>query len=471
MSPLPGNVRKLRVAGEDSSLPLRLLLVRSIALIFLATLALSSLLVFWRTYEKVEADMNGALAAGQRAVANAADETDGITQPSWRLEHIVANFNGDRNIRATLQRADNSQVSSLLPPPAHPVPPFLFKVLAGPPQTATVDLPPALKSAGTLRLETDARNDIAGLWDDAKNLLVLLAIFAGTCLLVLYFMLGRALRPLEELTHAFARIGNGDYRTRVPIFAPLELAKLSAGFNEMAVRLTEMEHRNHRLHEQLETVQEEERIELARNLHDDVSPLLFSVDVDAMTIRELAQSKDYSAIVERSHAIRGAVAEMKRNVKAILGQLRPSGLHALGLASAVDNLISYWKTRRPEITFRVQMPDKSWGPRIDGALYSIVRESLNNAVKHSQPSHIEVSIEETYESGFIVARIADDGCGFDANNASGGFGLIGMKERATLLGGALTVQNRRDKSGVVVSVRLPLPSEDEDEFVQEIAAQ
>ncbi|MEJ0051205.1 MAG: HAMP domain-containing protein [Methylovirgula sp.] len=452
-------------------MPLRLLLVRSIALIFLATLALSTLLVFWRAYEKVEADMTASLAAAQRAVANVADETDGITQPGWRLQHIVANFNGDRNVRATLQTADNSLVHSILAPPARPVPSFLYKLLAGTPLVATVDLPSALKSSGTLRLETDAHNDILGLWDDAKNLLFLLALFAATCLLVLYFMLGRALRPLEELTRGFARIGNGDYRARVPVFAPRELAKLSAGFNDMAVRLSEMEHRNHRLHEQLETVQEEERIELARNLHDDISPLLFSADVDAMTIRELAQTKDFPAIVDRAHAIRGAVAEMKRNVKAILGQLRPSGLHALGLASAVENLVSYWKSRRPEITFSVKAPDKTWGPRVDGALYSIIRESLNNAVKHSRPSRIEVLIEETYDGGFLVARVSDNGGGFDANNASGGFGLIGMKERATLLGGTLTVDNRSDRLGVVVTTRLPLPSDEDLEFAQGMAAQ
>jgi two-component system sensor histidine kinase UhpB len=470
MSPPPGNFRKSRVGCEDSSLPLRLLLVRSIALIFLATLALSTLLVFWRAYEKVEADMAASLVAGQRAVANAADETDGISQPGWRLQHIVANFNGDRNVRATLQTADNSLVRSILAPPARPVPSFLYKLLSSTQLVATVDLPSALKSSGTLRLETDAHNDILGLWDDAKNLLFLLALFAATCLLVLYFMLGRALRPLEELTSGFARIGNGDYRTRVPVFAPRELAKLSAGFNDMAVRLSEMEHRNHRLHEQLETVQEEERIELARNLHDDISPLLFSADVDAMTIRELAQIKDFPAIVDRAHAIRGAVAEMKRNVKAILGQLRPSGLHALGLASAVENLVSYWKSRRPEIAFSVKAPDKTWGPRVDGALYSIIRESLNNAVKHSRPSRIEVLIEETH-GGFLVARVSDNGGGFDANNASGGFGLIGMKERATLLGGALTVENRNDRLGVVVTVRLPLPSDEDIEFAQGMAAQ
>ncbi len=415
--------------------------------------------------------MTASLAAAQRAVANVADETDGITQPGWRLQHIVANFNGDRNVRATLQTADNSLVHSILAPPARPVPSFLYELLAGTPLVAIVDLPSALKSSGTLRLETDAHNDILGLWDDAKNLLFLLALFAATCLLVLYFMLGRALRPLEELTRGFARIGNGDYRARVPVFAPRELAKLSAGFNDMAVRLSEMEHRNHRLHEQLETVQEEERIELARNLHDDISPLLFSADVDAMTIRELAHTKDFPAIVDRAHAIRGAVAEMKRNVKAILGQLRPSGLHALGLASAVDNLMSYWKSRRPEIAFSVKAPDKTWGPRVDGALYSIIRESLNNAVKHSRPSRIEVLIEETYDGGFLVARVSDNGGGFDANNASGGFGLIGMKERATLLGGTLTVENRSDRLGVVVTTRLPLPSDEDLEFAQGMAAQ
>jgi two-component system, NarL family, sensor histidine kinase UhpB len=219
-------------------------------------------------------------------------------------------------------------------------------------------------------------------------------------------------------------------------------------------------------------VQEEERIELARNLHDEVSPLLFSVDVDAMTIKELAQAKDLRKIVERAHAIRSAVADMKRNVKALLGQLRPSGLHALSLASAIENLISYWKSRRPEIAFSAECPDKSWGSRIDSALYSIIRESLNNAVKHTKASRIEVLIEETHH-GVLVVRVLDDGSGFDLSAATGGFGLIGMKERAALLGGTLVAENRRDRPGVVVTARLPLPSDADEAYpaVEEIAAQ
>ncbi len=100
-------------------------------------------LVFWRTYEKVEADMSAALAAGQRAVANAADELDGMGQRSWRLCRRTASpvRTATRNVRATLQRADDSLLHSILPPPAHSVPPFLFNLLAGPPHVATVDLP------------------------------------------------------------------------------------------------------------------------------------------------------------------------------------------------------------------------------------------------------------------------------------------------------------------------------------------
>ncbi|MGH6818507.1 MAG: ATP-binding protein [Methylovirgula sp.] len=453
---------------------LRLLLVRSIALILLATLAFGALLVYLHAVQKVNADMRAAMAVGRRIVDNAVDDSDEVALPRRRLELLVADFNGDRNLRAVLFNPDNSLAAySYLQPPEHLVSPFLFNLLAGPPTVEAVQLPPAFKNLGTLMLESDAHNEVADAWNEAALPLTILAVFCGFILLVLYFTLGRALKPLEDLTFAFARIGNGDYRARVAAFAPRELTRLSSGFNEMAMRLAEMEHRNLRLHEQLETVQEEERIELARNLHDEVSPLLFSVDVDAMTIRELVQAKDLRKIVERAHAIRSAVADMKRNVKALLGQLRPSGLHALSLASAIENLISYWKSRRPEIVFSAECPDKSWGSRIDSALYSIIRESLNNSVKHTKPSRIEVLIEETHH-GVLVVRVLDDGSGFDLGVATGGFGLIGMKERAALLGGTLVVENRRDRSGVAVTARLPLPSDtDEPGYpaVEEIAAQ
>lgn len=452
---------------------LRLLLVRSIALILFATLALGAGLVYWHAVQKVQTDLRTAMSAGHRLLDNAIDESQEVVPPQRWLELLAADFNGDRNLRAILQKADSSIAVSYVEPPENPAPQFIFNLLAGRPLVETVQLPPSFRNLGTFILQSDAHNVVSDVWNEAQRTLTLLAFFCGVIVLVLYFTLGRALKPLEDLTFAFTRIGNGDYRARVAAFSPRELTKLGSGFNQMAMRLAEMERRNHRLQEQLETVQEEERIELARNLHDEVSPLLFSVDVDAMTIKELAQTDEQPEIIERSLAIRNAVADMKRNVKGLLGQLRPSGLHALSLANAIENLINYWKARRPEIIFGVETPDKSWGTRIDSALYSIIRESLNNAVKHSRPSHIEVLVEETYH-GVLVVRILDDGSGLDASAASGGFGLIGMKERAALLGGTLVVENRRDRRGVAVTARLPLPDDDDDEelpTIQGIAAQ
>jgi two-component system, NarL family, sensor histidine kinase UhpB len=83
-----------------------------------------------------------------------------------------------------------------------------------------------------------------------------------------------------------------------------------------------------------------------------------------------------------------------------------------------------------------------------------VRESLNNALRHGHPTEIDIRISS--ENDTLAVDIFDDGGGIKTGtNSVIGYGIIGMKERAALLGGTLSVQNRRDRKGVVVSVRLP----------------
>ncbi|MFZ0559632.1 MAG: hypothetical protein WAM55_10170, partial [Methylovirgula sp.] len=128
---------------------LRLLLVRSIALILLATLAFGALLVYLHAVQKVNADMRAAMAVGRRIVDNAVDDSDEVALPRRRLELLVADFNGDRNLRAVLFNPDNSLAAySYLQPPEHLVSPFLFNLLAGPPAVETVQLPPVFKNLG-----------------------------------------------------------------------------------------------------------------------------------------------------------------------------------------------------------------------------------------------------------------------------------------------------------------------------------
>ena len=101
----------------------------------------------------------------------------------------------------------------------------------------------------------------------------------------MYWIVGRALKPLNEIIAALRRVGDGDYAEQAPARGPSEFMQLSNGFNQMVTRLARMSGRKDRLEEQLVEVQEEERAELASDLHDEIGPLLFAVNVDLMAFQ------------------------------------------------------------------------------------------------------------------------------------------------------------------------------------------
>lgn len=430
-------------------------LVRTITLALVGTLICGSVLIYWHAVQRIETEMRAAIEVGSRIAHNALDDVDEISATRRRLELTVADFDGDRHLRASLHDGDGIPVlHSRLQPSSSSVPQWLYKLLAGEPRVERLELPDVFNKFGSVVLETNARNEVIEVWNDAKLYLLLLTSFCAAVLLIVFVALDRALRPLKELTGAFVEIGTGHYERRVELSGPRELVQLGAGFNAMAERLADMELHNRRLHEHLETVQEEERAELARTLHDEMSPLLFSVDVDATTLRHLPVASSNTEIEKRASAILEAVMKMKRNVKGILGQLRPTGLHALGLANSIENLAVFWGTRHPGIVINVSVPQRSFGVRMDAAIHNIVREAIANAIKHSDPRSIDVDLK--VETGNLLSvEVVDDGTGLPPT-LSTGYGIIGMQERAALLGGTLEVMDRKDGRGVRVRALLPL---------------
>jgi two-component system sensor histidine kinase UhpB len=323
-------------------------------------------------------------------------------------------------------------------------------------------------------LETDANNEVAEVWGDVGLTLSVLTIFCGLVLAFVYWTLSSAIRPLQDLIGAFARVGERDYRERVSERGPLELVHLYRGFNQMVERLARTEQQNKRLQEQLATVQDEERADLARDLHDEIGPLLFAADVDAVAIEQLSKSGRHEQIPERVGIIREAISQMQRHVRDILGRLRPAVLLDVGLAHAIDNLVSFWRAHRPKLNFRVSVPEEGFGELLDGTVYRIVQESLSNAVRHGDPNMIEIAVTRHADDSISI-RVVDDGGGLKANDRAGGFGIVGMQERVASLGGILEVKNRSDGRGVIVAARLPVHAgeriESTKQATQELALQ
>jgi two-component system sensor histidine kinase UhpB len=183
--------------------------------------------------------------------------------------------------------------------------------------------------------------------------------------------------------------------------------------------------------------------------------LLFAADVDAVAIGQLADGGEHEQIPERVGIIREAIGQMQRHVRDILGRLRPAVLLDVGLAHAIDNLVSFWRAHRPNLNFCLNVPEEGFGELLDATVYRIVQESLSNAVRHGNPNRIEITVR-AHPDHSIGIRVVDDGGGLKANGRPGGYGIIGMQERVATLGGILEVGNRPDGRGVIVTARLPM---------------
>jgi two-component system sensor histidine kinase UhpB len=444
---------------------LQLRLIISIGLALVATLAFGSALTFLHAAHQVKTELLAAMKVGEHVVKNAiGDSQDSRGQ---RLERLLAEFDGNRHIQAVLVDDSGRVLSASTPePPDSQVPGWFKRYVDGLPQQVKIGLPLNNEEQNAIVLEAYAGNELAEAWSDIVLSLAVLATFSTLVLGLVYWVLARGLRPLKTVNAAFVRIGRGDYTAHVEVSGPTELAHLAHEFNQMVSRLGLMKVQNDRLNEQLASVQEEERADIARELHDEIGPFLFAVSLDAAAMHQISKEHATTQLAPRIEAMRDAIAHMQKHLKSILVRLRPPVFLNFGLAHAVDTIVAFWKARRPDILFDVEVPEGSFGEILDDCIYRIIREGLSNALRHGQPTRI-VIIAQTEANDTLTVEVIDDGHGIMPPGPFVGFGIAGMQERAASLSGTLIVENRVDGKGVIVRAQFPVQTE---EVVEELSA-
>jgi two-component system sensor histidine kinase UhpB len=436
---------------------LRTRVVIAIALVLLLGSVAGVGLAGWQAKAALRQEMAAALAGARQTVASAYEDLPRSDHPARDLRQLVATFNGNLHLDARLVDARGEAVFASHPSPAASAPGWFRDLLSEPLPDARMPAPVAGQGAIVLRVLFD--NDVGALW---REFVDLAGVLAGSWLLgslAVWFAVGRALKPLSSYSNAFARIGAGDYAASVPESGPVELVRLGHGVNDMARGLMAMRRRNHALEEQLRTLQDEERADLARDLHDEIGPHLFAVNVDAATARRMIGAGDIDPALERLAAIQQGVAHMQGLVRDILGRLRPTELIDLGLAAAVDELAAFWRGRHPAIAFAIALPpDETIAPALRETIYRVIQEGLNNAVRHGRPTRVDVSVTLD-DRPWVSVRIADDGAP-SGQPAGVGYGLIGMRERVEAAGGVLTIL-RGPAGGWTVLARFPCDDDEE----------
>jgi len=438
-------------------MPLRLRLIALIGMVLLASLAGGSVLVCWHAASSVRTELAAALDVGVNTVRNGFDEIARSDDQAGELRHLVSTFNGNRHVRAILLDAQDRPVAtSELSGPTQPVPKWFRRLIGGVPSAVRLAVPASIAGGSAIVLHADPVNEIGEVWSASRDALSVLAGFALLSAVLICAVIGRTLRPLETLAVAFDQVGSGDYHGRVPERGPPELARLAGGFNYMTQRLSAVATQNRRLNERLLTLQAEERADLARDLHDEIGPLLFAVDMTAATIERLADGDRPAEIRTHVRAIHDAVGRMQRHVRSILGRLRPIGG---GLKIAIDRLEAFWRARRPDIAFVVDVAveEDRIGDDLKETIYRVVQEGMSNALRHGRPSRVTIVVAHAGDE--IRVEVTDDGIGMptDGMNARGRvqLGLVGMRERVMATAGSLAIQPGRGGTGLALVARLP----------------
>ena len=203
-------------------------------------------------------------------------------------------------------------------------------------------------------------------------------------------------------------------------------------------------------------VSEVEKARLARELHDEMGANLTAISMNIMSVysRVKHTSPELAGLLEHARAILADTVELKRR---IIEDLRPSLLDNLGLSAALD---AYCKdfagATGLQCDVLVEGPVDKAAPSSSIAIFRIVQESLNNVAKYANAQHVTVHL--AHEGRMLALEVADDGIGIDSDAVAKpkSHGLVGMRERALLLGGTFSVERGVNNVGTRVLAQVPL---------------
>lgn len=278
------------------------------------------------------------------------------------------------------------------------------------------------------------------------------------------------IRPLNRLTEAASGIAGGRYIYAEGIERRDEIGKLARAFNHMIdevrdarqglenkiVETGEINEQLRSLTAHLQNIREEERIHIAREMHDELGQLLTAFKMDISWLQKKLDTHPESAIKDRLRDMNKLTEDAVLFVRKIASELRPSVLDDFGLIPALEwHSEEFSKRFGIEVSFRANVRDIKTSSVVATTLFRMYQECLTNVARHAQATKVNSHLAATPDK--IILTITDDGKGFEpqASDQKKTLGLLGMKERATMAGGQITVQSAPGKGTSVVIV---LPS-------------
>lgn len=390
-----------------------------------------------RSTEAVAAALNNALSASDN--------------PRQTLDAFVRSLDTSSDIQFRTVEAGPA------PPPKddlrkpHGVPQWFIDLLAVPEMDTAFPVTIDGKRVGDIVFLQDMSADLFEKWIGFLALAILLAalmVLTGT---IAYVLSGSVLRPLQDLGEGLTRIRRGDYTRPIPVGGPPEIRQSCEEANALAATLAHLSQDNRDLMHRLVSLQDDERRDLARELHDELGPLLFSIRAGTIALSEASQPLGH--LGNSAQDLLQSVEALQQTNRRILDQLRPLYIEELGFSSSVQTLLRNFRKQAPHIVLTDAIdPDLGGiGGPLAQTVYRVIQEALTNVLRHANAGNAHV--QATVADKTLVVEISDDGDGFPVGNIFGR-GLTGMHERVRALSGSLSLLRVDERT--YVRCRLPL---------------
>ncbi|MCG2667837.1 histidine kinase [Bradyrhizobium sp. CCBAU 11434] len=333
----------------------------------------------------------------------------------------------------------------------HGVPQWFVDLIAIPDIDAASPVIIDGKRVGDIVFVPDLSADLFEKWIGflaLTSLIAVLMVLTGT---IAFLFARSALQPLQDLGAGLTRIRRGDYATPIPVAGPPEIRQSCEEANALAATLAQLSQHNRDLLHRLVSLQDDERHDLARELHDELGPLLFSIRAGTIALSEASPQTGH--LGNSVQEVMRSIEALQQTNRRILDRLRPLYIEELGLEASVQTLLRNFRSQARHIGLTATIDSNLNG--ISGPLartvYRVIQEALTNVLRHAgaKNAHVEAAIS----GGALTVEVSDDGGGFPADNVFGR-GLTGMHERVRALSGSLSLLRADERT--YVRCRLPL---------------
>ncbi|RXT49009.1 ATP-binding protein [Bradyrhizobium betae] len=431
-------------------LPFRTQLFLPLGLSFLAALAMGGVLL--QTFATSQlADENEPGRRSTRTIAVALNDALGASDnPRKTLDAFVRSLGTSSDIQFHPVGAGPSPSVRDGLRNVHGVPQWFIDLIAIPDLDAAFPVIIDGRHVGDIVFMPDLSADLFEKWIGLVALAGFIAALTTLTGVTAFAFSGSVLRPLQNLGAGLTRIRRGDYATPIPVKGPPEIRQSCEEANALATTLARLSQDNRDLLHRLVSLQDDERRDLARELHDELGPLLFSIRAGTIALSEASPAGNLgNSVLE----VMRSVEALQQTNRRILDRLRPLYIEELGLETSIQTLLQNFRRQAPHIGLTATVdPDLN---RIDRPLaqtvYRVIQEALTNVLRHAGASTADVQVAISGE--MLAIEISDDGGGFPEGNVFGR-GLTGMHERVRALSGSLSLLRADERT--YVRCRLPV---------------